>query len=756
MLKDKPFLNAKKMSVWTSAILIGLLAVFYIVTLLNTSKISDVIEKIGKHPYPIAVAAGEINADLARLQRLSERLATTRAPAVIEAVRKDYETINTSLAKNIDFMVATYTFRPESAVKLRQIYDELRAEQNRLIELGTAPQFTREKAMSILENDITPKIGEMYSVTSSVIDGSKTRFALFTKTARDFRQSTILHSSILIFAVVIALLIYLHLLRRKSEQEEKMRHVLREALESAQNANAAKSRFLFNMSHDIRTPMNAIIGMTTIASMHLGEPSKIRDCLGKISSSSRHLLGLINDVLDMSKIESGKIALNSEEFVLHELIDHFCTIILQQTRAKHLDFNISTENLEHEKVIGDTLRIKQMLLNIVSNAVKFTPAGGSIDLKIRELPPQYVGYGTYQFIITDSGIGMPAEFLDRIYLPFERAQSSTGSKIEGTGLGMAITKNIVDMMNGQIEVESEPGKGTTFTVTIPLELQTGENDIIDFSALRDLRSLVVDDDRNVCETTVQMLDEMGIRSEWVLTGIEAVGKVVTAHEMNRDYHSVIIDWKMPDMDGLETTRQIRRIVGNDIPIIILTAYDWTEIEEEAKEAGVNAFLAKPLFKSRLVKVMHDIISDEGASSLTPAANKTEIVPESRILVVEDNELNMEISCEFIQYCGISNIEKACDGQEAVRMVEKAPSGYYKLIFMDVQMPLMDGYEATRQIRQIQRSENRFHTPIVAMSANAFIEDREKARVSGMDGYITKPVSIEEIRDVLKEHQVIVQ
>ena len=623
-----------------------------------------------------------------------------------------------------------------------------------MLALASIPQFTEDEATAFLETGMTPKIAEMYNITTAIINGSRSNFAQFVNTSSDFRDSTYIFSSILIFSVISALIIYLLILKRKDEYEAEMQHALRQALESAQSANAAKSQFLFNMSHDIRTPMNAIIGMTTLAFIHLNDPRKIRDYLDKISSSSRHLLELINDVLDMSKIENGKIALNDEEFVLPELIEHFCTIIYQQTRTKHLTLDINTD-LVHEKVTGDTLRINQMLLNIAGNALKFTPIGGKIEIQIRELPPQYAGYGTYQFIISDTGIGIPADFIDKIFDPFERAHNSIGNKIEGTGLGMAITKNIVDMMNGRIDVESEPGKGTTFTVTIPLKLQNAENDKFDLSAFRDLRTLVVDDDRNICESTTQMLDEIGIRSEWVLTGTEAVRKVAAAHEMNRDYHSIIIDWKMPEMDGLETTRQIRRIVGKDIPIIIiLTAYDWTDIEDEAKEAGINMFLAKPLFKSRLYKVMHDTMPGEQAASFPPADIQTTIAPESRILLVEDNELNMEISCEFLQYCDITEIEKAWNGEEAVCMFENAPPGYYKMIFMDIQMPKMDGYEATQQIRFIEQSENRLHTPIIAMSANAFIEDREKARMSGMDGYITKPVSIDEIRNVLAEHLLI--
>ena len=486
--------------------------------------------------------------------------------------------------------------------------------------------------------------------------------------------------------------------------------------------------------------------------MNIDEPVKVKDCLSKISTSSKHLLGLINDVLDMSKIESGKIALNDEEIVLSDLIHNFIMIIQSQVKAKHLEFDISANNLVHEKVIGDTLRINQILLNIMGNAIKFTPAGGTIDLKIRELPPQYNGYGTYQFIISDTGIGMPKEFLKKIFEPFERMQTSTNSKIEGTGLGMAITKNIVDMMNGKIDVKSEQGKGTVFTVTISLKLQKSDLEKFDFSSLRELRSLIVDDDRDVCESTSRMLEEIGMRSEWVLSGAEAVEKTVLAHQKNQDYHSVIIDWKMPEMDGLETTRRIRKLVGDEVPIIILTAYDWTDIEDEAKEAGVNAFLAKPLFKSRLYHVMHDIVLGEQNFNADVGTKETsESVSDVRVLLVEDNVMNMEIASEFIKYCG-GEIEQAWNGEEAVQMVKNMPDGYYKVIFMDIQMPIMNGYEATKEIRRFEQSQGRTYTPIIAMSANAFVEDVDKAYASGMDKYITKPVDIGEIRSVLKGYR----
>lgn len=748
MLKDKIRVNSKKLSRWTAVMLIGLLVIYYVMTLNNTSKIAEQVQMISEHPYPVAIAVGEIETGTAQLRSLPERLFYGRTPNMIKLVRQHYDTIDKMIVENIEFVLERYSYQPEDARLLQQTYFELREEQDNLLRYCQDPEFTDEEAKDFYAENIESRLNQMDHLTKSIIQGSKIKFEQFAKLTEKLRLKTIMFSTALIIAVLIALFIYLHILKLKSNIEKEMRGVLREALNSAQSANTAKSQFLFNMSHDIRTPMNAIIGMTAIASMHMEEPEKIKDCLSKISTSSKHLLGLINDVLDMSKIESGKIALNNEEFVLPELIHGFVTIVQPQAKAKQLELDISINNIEHERVVGDTLRINQILLNILGNAVKFTPAGGMIKLNIRELPARYSGYGTYQFIIRDTGVGMPKEFLEKIFTPFERVQTSTNSKIEGTGLGMAITKNIVDMMNGQIAVSSELGNGTEFTVTLSLKLQKKEDEIFDFSALHELRALVVDDDRDVCENTADMLEEIGMHSEWVLTGAEAVDKAAEAHEIHRDYHSVIVDWKMPEMDGLETTRRIRKVVGDETPIIILTAYDWTEIEKEAKEAGVNAFLAKPLFKSNLYHVMHELIHGETYQPEQENNEKTDFMFEGHVLLVEDNAMNMEIANEFVQCCG-GTVEEAWDGEEAVRRIKNAPNGYFKLVFMDVQMPCMDGYEATRQIRELERAQGRVHTPIIAMSANAFAEDVDKAYAAGMDGYITKPVSMEEIRNTLR-------
>lgn len=742
--------NSRKLSNWTTILLLCLLLLYYIITLVNINHIAEQVDMISAHPFPAAVEIGDTTTYVARLNGLAERLTYIRSDDVLESVYHDYEAIDKKLTGSLEFIKACYRYQPKDAVAAQQIYSDLRGAFEQFLVLCEDQALTNEESAFYYKENIQPKVAQMNDVCSTMTLGAKASFAEFEWLVQQSRISTILLSTVLILAVVSSLFIYMYLLWKKRLLGDQLQAGLRDALASAQNANNAKSQFLSNMSHDIRTPMNAIIGMTAIAGMNLDNPEKVKDCLRKVSVSSTHLLGLINDVLDMSKIESGKVALSEEDIKLPELIQEFITLIQQQTKAKHLELHVGIKNLEHERVIGDSLRIKQIMLNIMSNAVKFTPAGGEISLKICELPPQHNGYGTYQFTISDTGIGMSEEFIEKIFLPFERAQSSTQSKVEGTGLGMAIVKSIVDMMNGQITVKSQAGVGTVFQVTLHFKLQKTGEEALDLSSLRELRILVADDDQDVCVDTTRMLAEIGMRSEWVLTGEEAVDKTVCAHEARQDYHSVIIDWKMPGMDGLETTRRIRSILGGEVPIIILTAYDWTDIEEEANEAGVNAFLAKPLFKSRLCHVLRDVMSGEKPRRKPAADGLAGCVLEGRVLLVEDNALNMEIAQEMIHNCG-GVVESVWDGSEAVRVMETAPDGYYNLVFMDIRMPHMDGYEATRQIRRLEKEKGRAPIPIVAMSADAFVEDASKAHEAGMDGYITKPVSMTELHRVLREH-----
>ncbi len=528
------------------------------------------------------------------------------------------------------------------------------------------------------------------------------------------------------------------------EREEQERQTLKEAVAAANHANASKSEFLSRMSHDIRTPMNAIIGMTAIAGTHLDDRERVADCLNKITVSSRHLLSLINEVLDMSKIESGKIDLAEEEFNLSDLIQSLQTMIRPAVASRNQRLELHISNVIHEDVVGDLLRLQQVFMNILGNAVKYTPEGGQLELRISEKPSSAYGYGCYEFIFRDNGIGMTKEYIQRIFDPFSRAEDSRVSRIEGTGLGMTIALNIVRMMNGTIEVESEPGKGSTFTVTVFLKQRTVTEDCLD--KLADLPVLVVDDDQYACEATCAVLDDLGMKGEWVLSGAEAVRRIWETNQRGEDFFAVILDWKMPDMDGIETAKAIRAKVGPDLPIIILSAYDWSDVELEARRAGISGFIAKPLFKSRLMYVFKKIVGEEETEPENRVGAEELDLSDKRILLVEDNELNLEIAEEIIGTTGVE-VESAANGQEALDRFIRSPEGYYDLIFMDIQMPVMNGYESSRAIRSLERPDA-ITVPIIAMTANAFAEDAVASRQAGMDEHITKPLSVDQLMECL--------
>ena len=529
----------------------------------------------------------------------------------------------------------------------------------------------------------------------------------------------------------------------------KMNQALSEAVHAAETANRAKSTFLSNMSHDIRTPMNAIIGFTTLAVSNIDDRKRVRDYLGKILSSSNHLLSLINDILDMSRIESGKIHLEETEVSLSDVLHDLKTIISGQIHAKQLELYMDAMDVTNEDVYCDKTRLNQVLLNLLSNAVKFTPAGGTVSVRIRQCPGTVKGSELYEIRVKDNGIGMSQEFVQKIFSPFERERTSTVSRTQGTGLGMAITKNIVNMMGGTIEVQTEQGKGTEFIVRLPLRIQSEYQRIEKIAELEGLKALVVDDDFNTCDSVTKMLVRVGMRSEWTLSGKEAVLRARQSIELGDAFHAYIIDWRLPDMNGIEVTRQIRSL-GDDTPIIILTAYDWSAIEVEARAAGVTAFCAKPLFMSDIRETLMTAIGqsqDEPEDSVLPAAGSD--FRGRCILLVEDNELNSEIALEILNEYGFL-VDTAENGAEAVEKVKNSMPGNYDLVLMDVQMPVMNGYEATKQIRALDDPALAGIT-ILAMTANAFDEDRKEALECGMDGFLSKPIVIEELIDALRDN-----
>ena len=579
-------------------------------------------------------------------------------------------------------------------------------------------------------------------------------------------EKTVFHESLtlILTALVcyILLVSVLQMLRRravqemeqqKKEQEKKYQTQLEEqnrkleiALRHEGAANRAKREFLFNMSHDIRTPMNAIIGFTSLAATHIDNREQVLDYLKKISTSSQHLLSLINDVLDMSRIESGKVKIEEKAVHLPDLVHDVRSIIQPNVAAKRLSLFIDTMDIEDEDIITDPLRLNQILLNILSNAIKFTPTGGMISIRIAQKNGAPKGCVCYEFRIKDNGIGMSEEFQKHIFEEFSREESSTVSGIQGTGLGMSITKNIVDLMGGTIALTSEPGKGTEFIVTLCFTRSGQKAEPKQLPQLEGLRALVADDDTNTCLNVSTMLSKIGMRPEWTISGKEAVIRTKYAVEQGDEFSVYIIDWLIPDMNGIEIVRQIRKVIGNRCPIIILTAYDWADIEDEARAAGVTAFCEKPLFLSELRRVLAEPFRAEPASE--PAQPTAADLKGKKLLLVEDNELNREIALEILKEAGFV-VDIAEDGAVAVQKIKQAAPGQYDLILMDIQMPNLDGYEATRQIRALPDAE-KASIPIFAMTANAFEEDRQNALAAGMNGHIAKPLDVPHLLRVLAD------
>lgn len=542
-------------------------------------------------------------------------------------------------------------------------------------------------------------------------------------------------------AITIAIRSIDDMIRREEQQKE----MLAQAVERAEAANHAKSDFLSRMSHDIRTPMNAILGMTSVATMHIDEKERVLDALGKITVSGKHLLGLINEVLDMSRIESGKVSLIESSFNLSDTIENLLTVFRSQMESKGLALNAGIVKLEHENVAGDEQHLQQIFMNIMGNAVKFTPSGGKISIHIEEKPSNMDHYGCYEFTFEDTGIGMEPEYIQKIFEPFSRAGDSRTGKIEGTGLGMSIAVNIARMMQGDIKVESELGKGSKFTVIVYLKLD--DMMTTNLAMYNGMRVLVVDDEETACESSCEMLRSLGMEAEYVLDGTAALQRL---SEVDKGYFSVIIlDWRMPGKDGLETSKDIRRMIGDDISIIIQSAYDWADIEAEALDAGVNDFIGKPLFKSRLVRVLREALGLDQEEKTSPLETfSKQDFSGKRVLLVEDNEINIEVAGELLSAVGIQ-VEMAVDGKQAVDVVQEKEPGYFDMVFMDIQMPVMNGYEAARAIRAAGRKDLE-QIPIVAMTADAFADDIRKAEEAGMNDHISKPVDIERLEEALRK------
>ncbi len=553
------------------------------------------------------------------------------------------------------------------------------------------------------------------------------------------RQFMTLIMALFILAGVMVIFLLYYRLSQQQMQE------LDQARREATKANKAKSEFLSSMSHDIRTPMNGIVGMTTIAIANIDNTERVKDCLDKITLSSKHLLGLINDVLDMSKIESGKLTLNMSQISLRETMDSIVNIVQPQVKSRQQHFDISIQNILTEEVHCDSVRLNQVLINLLSNALKFQPEGGSIKVFLeQEESPVGDDHVRCHFRVKDNGIGMTKEFQEKIFDTFTREEKAQIDKIEGTGLGMAITKAIVGAMNGTIELQSEPGKGSEFHITLDLEkADTTEADMV----LPAWRVLVVDNNEDLCLSAVSSLKEIGISAHWATDGKKAVEMVRKCHDEGQDYEVVLLDWKMPEMDGLHTAREMRKLLGQRVPILIISAYDWSDIEEEAKEVGIQGFISKPLFKSNLYLGLKRYMLDE-VSEESHEDTKVQKFVGKKILLAEDNDLNWEIAEDLLSEAGFE-LERAENGKICVEKFEQSAIRFYDVILMDIRMPVMNGYDAAVAIRALPREDA--NLPIIAMTADAFSDDIQHCLDCGMNEHVAKPIDVNRLTQLLRKY-----
>lgn len=658
---------------------------------------------------------------------------------IIKEYATDEECIEAVRSANVDVDCAIFNSYGINNIISPRSYGELQpVALNSEMELSLAVAPDNIMLLSILNRaiDLVPRADLNSSL--SYYSTPNERQVSFNDFLKDNLWSVLITVFLFTGATVVTVLF---LLKRAKEAERQARI----ALQTAEHASKAKTTFLNSMSHDIRTPMNAIIGFTSLAAVHLDDKRLLENYLKKIMTSSNHLLSLINDVLDMSRIESGRIKIEENECNLPTVMHDLRNILQSDVKAKHLNFLFDTLDVRDDDVICDKLRLSQIILNCMSNAIKFTKPGGTVGIKIVQRESTQEGYAVYDFIISDTGIGMSEDFQKHVFEPFTREETSTVSGIQGTGLGMSITKNIVDMMGGTISVKSVQGQGTEFTISLSMKTLQKQKRITVIRSLKGMRALVADDNMDSCVSVCRLLEKVGMSAEWTMSGMEAVYKAKFAHEDGKSYKAFIIDWLMPDMNGIEVVRRIRGVIGNDTPIIILTAYDWSEIETEAREAGVTAFCAKPLFLSDLYEVLNSHIDVESKRPEVKTVTKEDF-SHARVLLVEDNDLNREISRAMLQSFNVK-VEEAENGRVAVDMVATSQPNYYDLVLMDIQMPVMNGYEAAREILALGREDVK-HLPIVAVSANAFKEDMDKSLEAGMVAHLSKPFTKQMLEEML--------
>ena len=681
----------------------------------------------------------------------------SKCMAMIAAMPADYITTMLSMDKE-DALVHSHIIRKDgtfviqdSKVAYSDYFSVVREKQDD-DKMEEAEEFITNLAASMEAgknySDVLQFDGNRQQVYSTALANSEwylvtaLPYGVLNETVNSLSQQRLI-ATFVSFAIIATLLLliffrYFQLMRLQLQEVEESRQI-------ALQATKAKSEFLSNMSHDIRTPMNAIVGMTAIATAHIDDKEQVQNCLKKISLSGRHLLGLINDVLDMSKIESGKMTLSMDQISLPEVVEGIVGIVQSQVHGKNQSFNVHVDNIEVESVYCDSVRLNQVLLNLLSNAVKYTQEGGSISfLLYEEVSPKGDNYIRVHIQVEDNGIGMDEEFQQKIFDSYSRADSKRVHKTEGAGLGMAITKYIVDAMEGTIQVESKLGQGTKFNLILDLEkAEIAEMDMI----LPAWKMLVVDDDEMLCQTTVEALKDIGVVADWTLSGEKAIALVEQHHKKEDDYQIILLDWKLPGMNGIQVAREIRRSLGHNVPILLISAYDWSEFETEAREAGVDGFISKPLFKSTLYYGLQKYMGVEESAEEQDKQHMD--LSGRRILVAEDNDLNWEVLNELLSDAGMK-LEWAENGQICVDMFTQSDQGYYDAILMDVRMPVMNGYEATTAIRALERADAQ-SVPIIAMTADAFSEDVQKCLDCGMNAHTAKPINLEEVLFLLRKY-----
>ena len=713
--------------------------VYVVFTTHSIFTISRQINYVAEHPYK---AMSEINKIRARVFEMNTYLPIfiSETENNLDGIRSVLRTSCQENEKSLKILDEIYLGKKEDLTELNDALDELKKALIQSVENSENNKMDRPAVQKYFDKEIEPIRVKTDTAIQKVIDSADRRVLIIQESTEEKAEAAIFYA-VVIGLLMIVIVIYAYKLRNEyliNDELKRQQKILQDALLVAQKANDAKRDFLSRMSHEIRTPMNAIIGMSAVAFNYLDDKKRTADCLRKITFSSKHLLMLLNDVLDMSKIENGKLNIRQELFDLKNLVTSLADINYGIATAKGLAFEIVISGFKDELLLGDSMRVNQILLNLLSNAIKFTPKGGSVRLEIRMLRSASDKIWL-RFIVKDSGIGMKKEFLEHLYEPFEQADNGIARKYGGTGLGMAITKNLVAIMDGTIEVESQEGAGTTFMVDLPFGVSKVDKKTA--AEMEEMRVLVVDDDNDTCEHAVVLLKGMGVNVDWALNGFEAIEKVRSACEDDgRCYDVCFIDWCMPELDGIETARRMRRYVGPDVLIIIISAYDWSGIEEQAKAAGVNAFIAKPFFASNLYNTLLTV-SRKPELGFSAVGNKeTYDFGGKKVLLVEDNELNMEIASELLKFVNLQ-VEHAENGKVAVDIFRNSKEQEYALIFMDIQMPLMNGYDAARCIRSSEHPAAGT-IPIIAMTANAFNDDVQAAFDAGMNGHLAKPIDVE--------------